>query len=128
MPQSGEKTILIDGQRFTCAQTIGATTGSCPDSLMKSFVKWGDNINAYVNSGQLGPLGDGANAPLSFERIAVIGLFACEMNSVRPDPSKFLQSVKELEWITELPAEDTTDAALLPFWSEATRTLCPANN
>jgi hypothetical protein len=127
-PQSGEKTVIVNGQRINCAQAVGATTGVCGETLMRAFVKWGDNIHAYVNSGQLGPLVEGSSSPMSFEKIVVVGLLACELNSVDADSASFLEYVRKLQSVSELPPQVATDEALLPFWVEAKTTLCITNN
>jgi hypothetical protein len=111
---SNEKTVAIDGKYYTCAEVIGK---KCDDAFTYAFGKWGDHVDSYVNSGRLGPLGNGENSPFSYEQIATLGLAACAYSERGYTSADFVKDAKETH-TTALGTE------LLPFWFQAHRSIC----
>lgn len=126
-PSAEERTVLVQGKRYTCPQIIDSKTGDCEESIQRAFNKWAPNIDDYVNSGKLGPWGNGESPPLSYERVALLGLLACGMNAEGLDIERFVQittvAVPELATMEPLTPEREEIRA---FWRTAQTVMCPS--
>jgi hypothetical protein len=125
-----DKTIEINGKSFTCGETIGASNSTCDENFQKAFNLWGDNIVAYMDSGQLGPLGNnlkGANNPdalMRYEDVVARGLGACIFAANGEGMGDMDAQTKFVNWMAETyPDED--HVAFLPIWTGANGYLCP---
>jgi hypothetical protein len=122
-----ERTVLIQGKRYTCPQVIDSKTGDCDGTIQRAFNRWAPNIDNYVNSGKLGPWGNGDSPPLSYERVALLGLLACGMNAEGLGIERFVQittvAVPELATMEPLTPEREEIRA---FWRAAQTVMCPA--
>jgi hypothetical protein len=114
-PNSGPKTIQINGKRYTCSDL---SENACDQGVTDAFDKWGDKLEGFANSDRLGTLGKGGSAKLADDRIARLGLLSCMYMETDADSTKFLEGAKKLE-----PKAKETD--LLLFWLESNRVICP---
>ena len=110
-----DTTVLIDGRAYTCAKLIEAGEACAPDT-QRAFDRWGQAIDAYVNSGRLGPLG--AQAGLRYEDVAAAGFAACIIADRGDDEQMFIDYMRGFY-------PDATGVALLPLWFGARDVLCP---
>ncbi len=117
------KSVVIMGEKFTCGEIVGDEDGECDWQTRITFVRWGDNLNAYIKSESLGPLGDDIRSLdnptglVSFREVAAIGLYACRHMATNASQDEFV------DWLHELhPDQDRS--VLLPFWSGAQQFLC----
>lgn len=113
-----EKTVVVDGRAYTCAQILGLNTLECDAIFQHAFLQWGDKIDDYVNSGKLGPLGNGDNAPVRYEDVAQLGLLACSVSEVGNTSNEYIPAAKTV-------VKTASGTELLPFWFEAQKSMCP---
>lgn len=118
-----DKTIAINGQQYTCDQTLGSEGGVCSRGYQQAFNEWGDNIPTYVDSGKLGALGNNLktdanpNALMRYEDVAASGLAACLYAWNGQDQQAFIDYLHRF-----YPDEDSV--AFLPLWHGAGAYLC----
>lgn len=111
---STDKTITVDGNTLTCAETMGT---ECDENYAQAFNRWGDNLDDFAESRFLGPLGKEGEQPLSIESISRLGLLACIAASTEGDSAQFVEAAAQAE-----PTAQRSD--LLPFWFEAQKIVC----
>jgi hypothetical protein len=121
-----ERTVLIQGKRYTCSQIIDSKSGACDGNMQKAFNKWAPNIDNYVNSGRLGPWGNGDSPPLSYERVAMLGLLACEMNAQGLTVEHFLKVVAIVPELSSMEPITPEKEEIRAFWRAAQTVMCPA--
>lgn len=113
-----EKKVVVEGREYTCAQLLGLNTLECDRINKTAFDKWGEKVDDYVNSGKLGPLGNGKNAPVSYGDVAQLGLLACSVSEVGNTSSEYIPAARTI-------VKDAAGTELLPFWFEAQKSMCP---
>lgn len=113
-----EPTVIIQGKQYTCAQVLGLPSLECDWIFHRAFVKWGDKIDTYANSGKLGPLGNGDDAPVSYGDVAQLGLLACSVSEVGNTSEEYIPAARTI-------VKDASGVELLPFWFEAQKSMCP---
>jgi hypothetical protein len=117
-PSPSEKKVVIDGREYTCAQMLGLPSLECNGIFKRAFEKWGDKIDNYANSGKLGPLGNGVDAPVRYEDVAQLGLLACSVSEVGNTSTEYVPAAKTI-------VKTASGTELLPFWFEAQKSMCP---
>jgi hypothetical protein len=122
---SSEKTVLINGKMYDCVQVIASEVDPCTDSFRYAFDLWGENLERYINSGQLGPLGNGDSPLLPQDQIALLGLLACGMQAQNSTQTEFLEIASQLPKVERVAAITKGSEELLSFWVEAPDSLCP---
>jgi hypothetical protein len=113
------KRVTIEGKSYNCTELFKQPCGA---EFATAFDKWGDNVDTYVNSGKLGPLGnpggDPAAATIPYETIAFLGLYGCMMSEAGYTSKDFIAYGQKVQ-------PGATGTELLPFWFQAQRGLCP---
>jgi hypothetical protein len=112
--RSSEVTVNVAGQEYTCGQLIDAENQVCSLDFQDAFDRWGDRVDAYVNSGRLGPLGN----EMRFEDAAASGLAACIV-AERGGPEQAY-----IDFLRQFYPEES-GVAFRPRWVGADRDLCP---
>lgn len=109
-----ESTVVIDGKAYTCAEIIVVET--CGSDTAELFDKYKQNIESYVQSGELGPLNSNA---FSYEDVAYAGLMACLHGSEGEDAYVDFMLSEGGAAYADLQRVD-----LLPAYFEASKSLC----
>ncbi|HUF54709.1 MAG TPA: toll/interleukin-1 receptor domain-containing protein, partial [Dehalococcoidia bacterium] len=125
--QPPERTVIINGQGFTCAEVTGVTSPDCGPKSQPVFDEFGQNIDAFVNAGRLGPYF--SDAP--YEDVAYAGIIACtfwaegqDSDGQNPHPREDEQAY--IDYMNEQPDFQHLDFYdLLPVWFQAKYELCP---
>lgn len=112
-PDDTGSVLVVDGVEYTCAEVINAP--ECDDETQAVFDEYKDNLEAYTNSGKLGPLNDG-----SYENAAYAGLAACVL--VDEGEQVYIETLQE-----DAAFEELSGTELLPAWFEAQNSLCPTD-
>lgn len=126
-----ETTVTIGGESWTC-ETI-TRSGQCGPESQAVFDQYGNNIDLFVNSGELGPLNDFDEVIgetddcgelfLYYEDVAFAGLVACTFS-----PGGEEQFEEFIGWMRRDGGEalaSFSGTELLPVWFEAHKRLCP---
>lgn len=116
-----ETTVLIDGKEWTCAQITASTPEKCSPLTQRAFDAYKENIDAYVNSGRLGPLLNNGDK-FTYEDAAFAGLVACAYILDGRNQSDYISFMKKTP-----PFEETSQnrgVMYLPAWFEAPKSLC----
>ena len=117
---SVETTVRIDGQDWTCEAITASEPQQCGEFTQQVFDQYGDNIDTYVNSEQLGPLNAGNG--FTYEDAAFAGLVACAYMLDKRGQNDYIDYM-----MTEEPFKSTLDERVeyLPAWLAAPTYLCP---
>jgi len=116
-PPPADTTVEIDGVLYTCGQLLYQGVKECPENYQAAFNTWGDDIDAYVTSDDLGALG----GRMSYEEVATTGLAACLYAYNGEEMTAFTAQL-----LTVFQAADPTLVAadFDDFWSAAMQHLC----
>lgn len=122
-PEDLRKSVVIMGEQFDCAEVVGEGAEECDWQMKPAFVRWGDNLDAYISSERLGPFGNdikSLNHPqgqLTFREVAVIGLSACRIMASNGSQDEFV------DWAHD--RYRTQDRSVFtPMWTAAQEILC----
>lgn len=112
---SNGKSYEINDVSYSCSSLIGTSEfPNCGKQYQRAFNTWGENLDAYVNSGELGAVGNGS-LPLSDE--VLIGLEACIMLEGNASEWQFVD-------FQSRNYPQISQAHILPFWLQAAKILC----
>jgi len=111
-----ESVVVIDGVEFTCAE-ITDWGGPCSEGIQAMFVLYSQNIDAYVNSGELGVISD---VSYSYPDTAYAGFAACLLHVDGGTVEDYHALLSDDGAFDGLTVEDVTAA-----WQQAPVILCP---
>jgi hypothetical protein len=112
----------FEGQEFTCEEALDINPEvGCPDDVVEVWEEWGQNLDDYVDSGELGPLNDESFA---VGDVAFAGVMACVVTTSGGDEQDFIDFMQDPDNETQL--DELSGTELLPAWFAAGEVLCPS--
>jgi hypothetical protein len=112
----------FEGQDFTCEEALDINPEvGCPDDVVEVWEEWGQNLDDYVDSGELGPLNDESFA---VGDVAFAGVMACVVTTGGGDEQDFIDYMQDPDNETQL--DELSGTELLPAWFAAGEVLCPS--
>lgn len=119
----GESTVVIQGKEYTCEEITASLPQQCGEYTQQAFDAYKENIDAYVNSGKLGPLNNGGG--FTYEDAAFAGLVACAYVLAGEGQETYVEFMLATPPFDE-KLKDVGGVGVLPAWFEAQKSLCPA--
>lgn len=126
---NGESVIVGESRtedEATCESVTGVS-GRCSRDTREIFNEFQENIDDYVNGGQLGPLN---STEFSFQDVAYAGMMACTYQARSESLEDYLTFMSDDETLTETVQRvgGNEDRTFRGAWFEAKRTLCPSDS